>query len=329
MKSVDYIVRRITLRELRLLAVIARSGSVLRAAQEVGLTQPAVSKSLADLEETLGVRLFDRNNRGVEPTPHGRVFIRRALAVFDEMRHGVEELNFLTDSTSGEIRVGGTPTMCGGFLSHAVAAMELERPGIRYKLVELESERLAAEVRARFIDIGIGREPLARSEDEISFGRLFDDPLYVVAGADHPLARRRRISPAELAGQRWVLPAPESSVSQQLRIAFARQGASMPASIIATMSVLVRYELLSTNRFLTVLYGSMLQFGTMPSNLRLLPVELSARVPIGLYKLKGRTLSPASEVFIENMKKFAMRMHTVSVDLLQRTLRNRSATTRK
>jgi hypothetical protein len=73
----------------------------------------------------------------------------------------------------------------------------------------------------------------------------------------------------------------------------------------------------------------MLQFGTMPSNLRLLPVELSARVPIGLYKLKGRTLSPASEVFIENMKKFAMRMHTVSVDLLQRTLRNRSATTRK
>lgn len=218
--------------------------------------------------------------------------------------------------------------MCGGFLSHAVAAMELERPGIRYKLVELESERLAAEVRARFIDIGIGREPLARSEDEISFGRLFDDPLYVVAGADHPLARRRRISPAELAGQRWVLPAPESSVSQQLRIAFARQGASMPASIIATMSVLLRYELLSTNRFLTVLYGSMLQFGTMPSNLRLLPVELSARVPIGFYKLKDSTLSPASEVFIENMKKFAMRMHTVSVDLLQRTLRNRSATTR-
>jgi molybdate transport repressor ModE-like protein len=67
MKSVDSIVRRITLRELRLLAVIARSGSILRAAQEVGLTQPAVSKSLADLEDTLGVRLFDRNNRGVEP----------------------------------------------------------------------------------------------------------------------------------------------------------------------------------------------------------------------------------------------------------------------
>lgn len=277
MKSVDSIVRRVTLRELRLLAVIARSGSILRAAQEVGLTQPAVSKALADLEEALGVRLFDRNNRGVEPTPHGRVFVRRALAVFDEMRHAVEELNFLTDSTSGEIRVGGTPTMCGGFLSHAVAAMELERPGIRYKLVELESERLVAEIRARFIDIGIGREPLARSDDDLSFERLFDDPLYVVAGADHPLARRRRITPAELAGQRWVLPMPEAPVSQQLRDVFERQGASMPASIIASMSVLVRYELLSTNRFLTVLYGSMLQFGSMPSNLRILPVELSAR----------------------------------------------------
>lgn len=219
--------------------------------------------------------------------------------------------------------------MCGGFLSHAIAAMELERPGIRFKLVELESERLAAEVDARIIDIGIGREPLARSEDEISFGRLFDDPLYVVAGADHPLARRRRITPAELAGQRWVLPTPGAPVSQQLRVAFERQGASMPASIIATMSVLVRHELLSTNRFLTVLYGSMLQFGTMPSNLRLLPVELAARVPIGFYKLRGRTLSPATELFIESMKTFAMRMRTISVDLLQRTLRNRSATSRR
>ncbi|MQT91631.1 LysR family transcriptional regulator, partial [Pseudomonas helleri] len=91
MKSVDAIVRRVTLRELRLLAAIAHSGSILKAAQEVGLSQPALSKALADLEETLGVRLFDRTNRGVEPTPHGSVFIRRALAVFDEMRRGVEE----------------------------------------------------------------------------------------------------------------------------------------------------------------------------------------------------------------------------------------------
>jgi DNA-binding transcriptional LysR family regulator len=329
MKSVDAIVRRVTLRELRLLAVIARSGSILKAAQEVGLTQPAVSKSLADLEETLGVRLFDRTNRGVEPTPHGSVFIRRALAVFDEMRHGVEELNFLTDSTGGEIRGGGTPTMCGGFLSHAVASMELERPGIRYKLVELESERLAAEVQARLIDIGIGREPLVRSDGELSFERLFDDPLYVVAGADHPLARRRRITLADLANQRWVLPMPETPVSGQLRAAFERQGAPMPESIVASMSVLVRYELLSTNRFLTVLYGSMLQFGSMPSNLRILPVELSARLPIGFYKLNGRTLSPATELFIASMQNLAMRMRTISVDLLQRTLRNRSATGRR
>jgi DNA-binding transcriptional LysR family regulator len=323
MKSVDAIVRRVTLRELRLLAAIAHSGSILKAAQEVGLSQPALSKALADLEETLGVRLFDRTNRGVEPTPHGSVFIRRALAVIDEMRRGVEELKVLTDSTGGEIRMGGTPTMCGGFLSHAVASMGSERPGIRYKLLELESERLAMEVRNRLIDIGIGREPPVRPDGELSFERLFDDPLYVVAGADHPLARRRRITLADLADQRWVLPMPQTPVSGQLRAAFERQGAAMPESIVTSMSVLVRHELLSTNRFLTVLYGSMLQFGNMPSSLRILPVELSARLSIGVYKLEGRTLSPATELFIESMKTFAARMRTVSVDMLQRALRER------
>lgn len=115
MKSVDAIVRRVTLRELRLLAAIAHSGSILKAAQEVGLSQPALSKALADLEETLGVRLFDRTNRGVEPTPHGSVFIRRALAVFDEMRRGVEELKVLTDSTGGEIRMGARPRCAADF----------------------------------------------------------------------------------------------------------------------------------------------------------------------------------------------------------------------
>ncbi|MDW5441420.1 LysR family transcriptional regulator [Polaromonas sp. SM01] len=323
MKSVDAVVRRVTLRELRLLAAIAHAGSILKAAQDVGLSQPALSKALADLEETLGVRLFDRTNRGVEPTPHGRVFIRRALAVFDEMRRGVEELNVLSDSSGGEIRLGGTPTMCGGFLSHAVASMALERPGIRYKLLELESERLATEVRSRLIDIGIGREPLVRPDGELSFERLFDDPLYVVAGADHPLARRRRLTLADLANQRWVLPMPETPVSGQLRAAFEHQGAAMPESIVTSMSVLVRQELLSTNRFLTVLYGSMLQFGNMPSHLRILPVELSARLPIGVYKLEGRTLSPATELFIDSLKTFAARMCTLSVDLLQRALRDR------
>src|ERR1700681_3581262 len=86
MNSVDTIVRRVTLRELRLLLAVARSGSILKAADDIGLTQPAVSKAIADLEGTLGVRLFDRTNRGVEATPYGRIVLIRAAGVFEELR---------------------------------------------------------------------------------------------------------------------------------------------------------------------------------------------------------------------------------------------------
>jgi len=297
MKSIDAIVRLVTLRELRLLRAVARR----QHPQSSTRNRPHTTcgfKSITDLEETLGVQLFDRNNRGVEPTPHGRIFVRRALAVFEEMRQAVEELNFLSDSTSREVRIGGTPAMCGGLLSHAVNAMDGKRPGIRYHVVELETERLAAEVRAHSIDIGLGRKPVIRADDNISFERLFDDPAIYCGGRQASTSGRRAIALDESADQRWVLPMPQGPLSPQLQGAFERLGVQ-PLSIVTTMSMLVRYELLATNRFITVLHGSLLQFGNMPSYLRVLPVELSGGMPSGLSRVKNRTLSPATELFIE------------------------------
>ncbi len=166
----DAIARRVTLRELRLLLAVARCGSILKAAQDIGLTQPAVSKSIADLEGVLGVRLFDRTNRGVEPTPYGRVVLLRAAGVFDELRQAVEELAFLSGSSGGELRIGGTPAMCGGLLSHAISAIEGERPGVQFHVVELESEKLVGIMmvtgisrKARTRMVNVHPRPLIRS----------------------------------------------------------------------------------------------------------------------------------------------------------------------
>lgn len=325
MNTVDAIARRVTLRELRLLLAVARSGSILKAAQDIGLTQPAVSKSIGDLESVLGVRLFDRTNRGVEPTPHGRVVLLRAAGVFEELRQAVEELDFLSGSSGGELRIGGTPAMCGGLLSHAISAIDGERPGVRFHVVELESEKLVGEVRARAIDVGLAREPALGPADDIAFEPLFDDRLFVVAGAHHPLAGRRSIALKEVADQRWVLPMPQSPVSQQLRSAFERLGSRLPQSLATTMSLLVRYELLATNRFVTVLHGSLLQFGNMPNYLRVLPIELSAGIPIGLTRVKNRTLAPVAELFMKHVRKIVEPMRSLSAQQLQRVLRSRSS----
>lgn len=321
MNSIDAIARRVSLRELRLLLAVSRSGSILGAAREIGLTQPAVSKAIADLEETLNVELFDRTNRGVEPTPHGRILVQHAFSVLEQMRQAVEELNFLSDSTRGEVRIGGTPVMCGGLLSQAVVAMQAERPGIRYQMLELESERLAEEVHRRAIDIGVGRKPVLHAEGEIFFDKLFEDRLFVVAGRGHPLATRGTTSLGELATQCWVLPPMGSPVRREVVGAFERAKVKIPQSTVTTMSLLIRYQLLATNRFVTVLHGSLLKFGAVPGFLSVLPVELTAAVSIGISHLTNRTLSPASELFIANLRKIAGPMTSLSAQQLRRELR--------
>jgi DNA-binding transcriptional LysR family regulator len=240
------------------------------------------------------------------------------------MRQAVEELNFLTDSTHGEVRIGGTPVMCGGLLSKTVSTMQAERPHIRFQILDLESERLAEAVRERVIDIGVGRKPALRSEGEISFEKLFEDRLFVVAGAGHPLAKRSHTSLEELAVQCWVLPPGGSPVGRQLLSVFERVRIPIPQSSVTTMSLMIRYELLATNRFVTVLHGSLLQYGSVPSYLSVLPVELSAAVPIGISHVAHRTLSPASELFVNNLRKIIVPMDSLTVQQLRRKLRKRS-----
>jgi DNA-binding transcriptional LysR family regulator len=318
MSRMDMLARRVTLRELRLLLAVSRSGSILKAAGEIGLTQPALSKSIADLEGTFGVRLFDRTNRGVIPTPHGEVLIRRATGIFDELRRAVDELGSLTDANHGELRIGGTPTMCAGLLPRVISSVRGNRPRFQFHVAELESGKLASEVVGRSLDLGLSRGHAIGDNDHLAFERLFDDRLFIVAGAQHPLAGRRSITLEETARHQWVLPATDGSVTAQLKGEFRRQRLDFPEAAATTMSMLVRYELIATNSFLTVMYGSVLRFGSASRSLRVLPVDLPSGIPIGIVHLKNRTLTPAAEVFIQAIREMVRPMHSVSAKYFRR-----------
>src|ERR1700674_3453889 len=102
----DQVERRLKLRELRILLAVVKAGSMAKGAAELAISQPNVSKAIADLEHAFGARLLDRNARGVEPTSYGLAVINRGMAMFDELRHAVKDVAFLTDPTSGELRLG-------------------------------------------------------------------------------------------------------------------------------------------------------------------------------------------------------------------------------
>ena len=114
MQWTDRVGRRVKLRDLHIFLAVVHSGSMAKAAAQLAVSQPVVSKTIAELEHALGVRLFDRTFQGVEPTAYGRAFITCGTAVFDDMRRGVQQIEFLADPTAGRLRVGtATPLVDG------------------------------------------------------------------------------------------------------------------------------------------------------------------------------------------------------------------------
>src|SRR5215467_555383 len=114
MQLSDRIGRRMKLQDLHVLMAVVQAGSMSKAAQILNTTQPAVSRSIADLEHTIGVRLLDRSRHGVEPTEYGRALLDGGTAMFDDLRQAVTRIEFLADPTVGEVRIGThDPIMIG------------------------------------------------------------------------------------------------------------------------------------------------------------------------------------------------------------------------
>src|SRR5436190_4073927 len=127
--------RRVKLRDLHILLSVAHCGSMGKAAAQLGMSQPNVSKAIADMEYALGVRLLDRNERGVEPTLFGRATLKWSIAVFDDLRRWAEEIEFLADPTVGELRVGATEPLATGLLPAIIDRLSQKHPGLSFHVV--------------------------------------------------------------------------------------------------------------------------------------------------------------------------------------------------
>ncbi len=316
--------RRVKLRELRILIAVSQHGSLAKAAEQLAMSQPAVSKAIADLEDAMGVSLFDRTNRGAEPTEQGRIAIQRAVNMFDELRQASEEIDFLADPMSGELRVWATVGLAGGMLPHVLDTINRERPGIHSSIMEGELEELGPLLRTRTIDVALSRMPPASAGGDIAFDRLFEDRLFAVVGAGHPLSHRRKISLKELAGERWIIPFPDTSVHARVRAAFDGLGIAMPEAVMAAMSLHLRYELVLTDRYVTTLPGSLLLFGNAHTAAHVLPVDLPGGAPTGIATLKGRSLSPVARLFVECARKASRSIEGLDASGLRSALLRRA-----
>ena len=128
--------RRLRLRDLHVVFMVVQHGSMAKAAAELGISQPAVSDVIANLEHALGVKLFDRSAQGVEATMYGHALVKRSLAAFDELKQGIRDIEFLADPKTGELKMG-----CTGTISATVLLPVIQRFSQSYPQVTFTSMR--------------------------------------------------------------------------------------------------------------------------------------------------------------------------------------------
>jgi DNA-binding transcriptional LysR family regulator len=285
---------------------VVQAGSMGKAAERLNMSQPNISRAVAELEHALGVRLLDRHRQGVEPTEYGRALLDCGATVFDGLRQGLRNIEFLSDPTAGEVRVGSIIPLAAGFASAVVDRLSRRYPGIVFHIAATEAETLHRRLCDRSLDLVIIKRIGPFADEQFRVETLFHDSFVVVAGAKHPWARRRSIDLGELPSQSWVLPPPETMPGAILMDAFRSSGLDYPRVSVVTLPSEVRARLLATGRFLTIFPTSILRFMAERPLLKVLPVELPiAPVPVGIVTLKNRTLSPTAKLFIEHAREVA------------------------
>ena len=237
--------RRLKLRDLDILMAIIATGSMGKAADRLNLSQPAVSKAMAELEAAVGVQLLDRSRRGVVPTSYGVALGKRSIAIFNDLRQGVQEIDFLSDPTRGEIRIGTTDPIMAAIVSPVIHRLARKYPQMFFHIVPGDTATLYRDVTERHIELAICRM-IGRLPDELAAEILFHDSVAVMTAARNPLTRRRDLTLADLASEPWVLYPYDSFFGAVIAEIFRANGHEPPRPRVSSSSNYVQDELLAT-----------------------------------------------------------------------------------
>jgi DNA-binding transcriptional LysR family regulator len=296
--------RRLRLRDLHIFFAVVQARSMAKAATQLRVTQPSVSKAISELEGALGVRLFDRSPQGVEPTMYGQALLTCGAAVFDELKQGIRNLEFLADPTVGELRIGCMESLSATLVGPLMLRFAEQHPRVTVHIDDLTPPALDfSGLRERRYDCALVRLNPPHSEgcamDDLNVERLFDDRLVIAAGGHGRWSRRRKIDLGELSDEPWIFTPPGTWGNECLAQAFRARGLKVPNPSLMSLSIVLRARLLRAGAYLTVFANSVMRLNADRYGLVVLPIDLPNKPwPVVVVSLKHRTLSPLVGRFI-------------------------------
>lgn len=266
------------------------------------MTQPAATKALHEMEDALGVTLFDRSPRGIEATELGRCVIRYARLIQSDVANLREELQNMISGRGGRLSIG---TIMGAapFVTRALSRLREIQPDVSIEISEDTSARQLLLLDQGRIDLMIGRSSVSSQPNLYHYEMLRGEPMCIVSGIDHPLATAQKVRLQELADASWILYSSNMPMRIWIEHEFKLEGVKVPGNVIETASPFVTITLLAQSNMVAVMPLDIAHFFAARQMLGILPVNLKTRIEhYGIVTRKNSTLSSLAKMFIQILR---------------------------
>ena len=296
------IISRLHLKQLRLLVALGEHGSLLKASQQVALTQPGASKALQEIETTFGTPLFIRTNRGLEPNAVGHCAIRYARLIQTDIAHLRDEIVGIMRGQGGRVAAG---VIMGAvpLLTDAISTLVARQPDLSVEIVEDTSAALLAQLDTGRLNLAICRTTVSQAPHAYESVKLQDETLAVIANVAHPLRRAKKLRLHQLSAYRWVVYRANMPMRLLLEGEFRDSGIRFPQHLLETTSAFATLALLQANpSFVAVVSIEVAQFFARAEMSCILPLTLASRSePYELVTRKGGAAQPAAQLLIDEL----------------------------
>jgi DNA-binding transcriptional LysR family regulator len=310
-----FIRARLKTRQLMLLTAINDEGNIHRAAAALNMSQPAASKLLKDLEEMLGVSLFERQPRGMRANWYGETMIRHARIALSSLREAGQEVDALKTGLSGHVSLGAITGPALSLLPQAIMDVARDHPRLRIEMLVESSNVLIEALAQGKLDIMIGRLFDGHDSTGMRYERLAEEPVCAVVRPGHPLLNSQ-LNLAVLENQPWIVPPTGSVLRHRFDLMFHEAGLAPPRQLIETASLMFLTRMLQQTDFIAVVSSDVARYYAGYGMVAILPMSLSCSMDaFGIITRTDWLLSPAANVLLRALKNTAVSSYGCRFDM--------------
>ena len=311
-----FIRARLKTRQLLLLMALEEEGNIHRAAQVLNMTQPAASKLLKELEDMLGVQLFERLPRGMRATWYGETMIRHSRMALASLSQAHDEIEALKAGRFGQVSIGSITAPGLNLLPTAVAQVKQQHPSLRVHLAIETSDVLMERLAQGKLDMVVGRLFERHDKSDLRYEAIVEEPVSAIVRPGHPLLANPRLTLRDVVGSGWIVPPAGSVLRHRFELMFQEEGLDSPTNLIETTALLFLTKMLQGSDLVAVIATDVARYYAQYGMVAILPLAMPCKMDaFGLITRTDRLLSPAAKVMLRALKAAALTVYGAELDL--------------